>query len=207
MKQKNGLKTFSFLVFVMTASAMLLTLVSEMTKEIRMNHDRLALASSICLAAGINDIKTEKGLLEFFASGKIIESKDFRIIDFREKNFSAVVFSGPGLWDRIQAVLCISPGLTVQGFVSDKLLGIQILQQRETPGLGGRIEEKSFTDQFSGFPLNQGSPKIVSGRPKSSEIEIDGITGASMTCRFLQDSISNCLEKLTREYGKVKDEK
>ncbi len=206
MKKTSGLKSLFFLVMIMTFSSMLLTFVSETTKKTRENHAQIELAKKIWIAANLKNVPSEKELLDFFSKGKITESKEFKIIDFREHSFSAVVFSGPGLWDHIYTVICIQPGLTEKGFFSEKLLGLQILQQRETPGLGGRIEEKEFTNQFSFFPLKKGSPNIVIGRVKESELEIDGITGATMTCNFLQESLIKSLVSLKKKYpvGEIK---
>ncbi|MCK5687014.1 FMN-binding protein [bacterium] len=200
MKKSSGIKSLFFLVLVMTFSSMLLTMVAETTKDIRNNHDKIELARKICISADLKDMSSEKELLNFFSKGKIIESKDFKIIDFRDESFSAVVFSGSGLWDQIYTVICVRPGLIKNVFLCDKLLGLQIIQQKETPGLGGRIEEKWFTDQFSGFSLKKGNPQIVIGRSKKTEMEIDGITGASMTCKFLQESLSNCIASLKKKY-------
>ena len=44
------------------------------------------------------------------------------------------------------AVVVLSPDL-------DRVLNIQFLDQKETPGLGARVEESWFTDQFEGLQV------------------------------------------------------
>jgi Na+-transporting NADH:ubiquinone oxidoreductase subunit C len=52
-------------------------------------------------------------------------------------------FSGPGIWGDIVAVLSVNANAT-------RIIGVEILDQNETPGLGGRVTNRSFLDQFNG---------------------------------------------------------
>lgn len=53
----------------------------------------------------------------------------------------AFPFRGLGLWGPIEGLLALTPDRT-------QTLGLVILEQKETPGLGGRIEEPIFTQPF-----------------------------------------------------------
>ena len=53
----------------------------------------------------------------------------------------AFQFRGLGLWGPIEGLLAMTPDRT-------QTLGLVILDQKETPGLGGRIEEPIFTEPF-----------------------------------------------------------
>ena len=101
-------------------------------------------------------------------------------------------FSGLGFWDRITGIVVLSPDLAT-------ILNIQFLDQKETPGLGARIEEKWFTDQFKGIPVNWDDPKggrvIVGSSPDpAARNRVDAITGATQTSmalmRFLNDELA-----------------
>lgn len=61
------------------------------------------------------------------------------------------VFSGTGFWDRITGILVLSPDLS-------EIVNIQFLDQKETPGLGARIEEGWFIDQFKGVLISWDKP-------------------------------------------------
>jgi Na+-transporting NADH:ubiquinone oxidoreductase subunit C len=50
-------------------------------------------------------------------------------------------FRGMGFWSPIEGLLALSPDRS-------ETLGLVILEQKETPGLGGRIEEPIFTKLF-----------------------------------------------------------
>lgn len=59
---------------------------------------------------------------------------------------------------------------------------IQVISQRETPGLGTRIAEPEFTAQFAGHQLQELRLRREGG-------VIDGITGATISSRAITDSI------------------
>lgn len=82
---------------------------------------------------------------------------------------------GPGLWGQIVVMV---------GFAEDlvDLTGIGIFSQNETPGLGARIEEEWFQDQFAG---KRGPFTLVEEGTADSPNEIDGITGATRTSRAM----------------------
>ena len=101
------------------------------------------------------------------------------------------VAGGMGFWDRIECVVVLSPDLKT-------ILNIQMLDQKETPGLGARIEESWFTRQFEGLEIAWEAPKegrIVIGTSPSVNApnEVDAITGATQTSmslmRFLNDEL------------------
>ena len=65
-----------------------------------------------------------------------------------------------------------------------------MLEQKETPGLGARIEEPWFTDQFKGLALAwndpQGQRVLVGANPAPNAAnEVDAITGATQTSMAL----------------------
>ena len=83
----------------------------------------------------------------------------------------AVPFTNSGLWGTIRGWLAVTPDLTeVQGLV--------FTEQNETPGLGGRITEQWFTDQFRGLRLDTDTPLTYGTQ---GDLEIDAITGATST--------------------------
>ena len=68
---------------------------------------------------------------------------------------------------------------TMVGIAPDgKITGIYILKHAETPGLGARIVEKSFTDQFIGKSLAKSKISV-----KKDGGDIDQITGATISPR------------------------
>jgi electron transport complex protein RnfG len=77
----------------------------------------------------------------------------------------------------------------------DVLLGMKVLESKETPGLGDKIEKDSaFVNQFDGVqsPLVGIKARDNSGDPH----EVDMITGATISSRTIIKAINNALERL-----------
>lgn len=80
--------------------------------------------------------------------------------------------SGGGVWGPIIGVLTLEPD-----FVT--IARVAILQEEETPGLGGRITEPGYLAKFQGIRFNP-TINITKDRPVSDN-EVDAITGATGT--------------------------
>ena len=92
-------------------------------------------------------------------------------------------FTGPGLWGNVTLALGVNQNI-------DTIQGLQVLYQVETPGLGGRIGEKWFTEQFNGLkPGSSGLEFNISGAKK--ENGFDAITGATITSVAVRDIVNN----------------
>jgi Na+-transporting NADH:ubiquinone oxidoreductase subunit C len=91
----------------------------------------------------------------------------------------AFAYSGSGLWGPINGIVAINPDLST-------LKGVTIIHQEETPGLGSRITEQSYLDQFRGKDFTAGLKLVPPGKSRKNN-EIDAITGATLTPKaFLQ---------------------
>lgn len=101
----------------------------------------------------------------------------------KEEGFAFPV-SGPGLWGGINAYAAISTDY-------NNLLGIVFIKHEETPGLGGRIDEEVYLQQFRELDLSQESGgNYIIYRPATGG-NVDAIAGATLT--------SNSVAKLLNE--------
>lgn len=88
-------------------------------------------------------------------------------------------FSGAGVWGQIVGVIAIDTG-------NQRVLGVEIIDHAETPGLGGRVAEDRFLDQLRGERIADSGIAVVIRGPGNSDPDdatIDGITGATGTTR------------------------
>lgn len=104
-----------------------------------------------------------------------------------------------GLWGTIHAYLAFgNDGATVRGFT--------VYRHAETPGLGGEIEKKWFRDNWVGKKIVTRQGKFVSvgvakGRvadivpSDKREHYVDGISGATLTGRYLEAGIRDTLNR------------
>lgn len=97
----------------------------------------------------------------------------------------AVPFAGPGLWGIIEGYLGVSPDHT-------KILGLVFTRQNETPGLGGRIEEPGFRDQFRGLAIKTGT-ELAFGA--GNDQQIDAVTGATLTSKSVLKILNQLLDQ------------
>jgi Na+-transporting NADH:ubiquinone oxidoreductase subunit C len=88
-----------------------------------------------------------------------------------------IPLDGPGLWGTITIMVGLEEDL-------ETFSGVAIVSQNETPGLGARIEESWFTDQFKG----KRAPFImVEEGTSSAPQEVDAITGATRTSEYFKN--------------------
>ncbi|MEA3287388.1 MAG: FMN-binding protein [Candidatus Marinimicrobia bacterium] len=79
-----------------------------------------------------------------------------------------------------------------------KLLGIEIIQHKETPGLGSRIEKPAFRKQWQNLPLH------VPPRLKANGGTIDGITGATFSTNAILNGSQTALTFLEQYENQIK---
>jgi len=100
----------------------------------------------------------------------------------------AIVAEAPGFADIIRVIFGYDP-------VTRTLIGMKVLENKETPGLGDKIEKDTlFVGQFGGTmtPLLGVKP----GAGKGDPAEVDMITGATISARTVIRIINQALERL-----------
>ena len=100
----------------------------------------------------------------------------------------AIVGAEPGFQDVIQLIFGYDPA-------EDRVLGMQILESKETPGLGDKIyKDQAFVAEFDGVvaPIQGVKPGAGSG----DEDEVDMITGATISSRTVIAIINHRVEAL-----------
>jgi len=98
----------------------------------------------------------------------------------------AIEAARPGFQDKVRLIF----GYDVR---TKLLLGMRVLESKETPGLGDKIEkDEAFVKQFEGptTPL-----KGVAAGKRAADNEVDMITGATISSRTVIKIINGALEK------------
>ena len=100
----------------------------------------------------------------------------------------AIVTSKAGFQDQIRVIF----GFDAR---TGRLLGMKVLESKETPGLGDKIEKDSgFVAEFRGVATPLIGVKAGAGRGEASEVDM--ITGATISSRTLIDAINAALARL-----------
>jgi len=119
----------------------------------------------------------------------------------RELKAYGFQFRGLGFWAPIEGVLAVSPDL-------NRTVGLVILDQKETPGLGGRVAEPEFTDQFgagidvspprSGDRFLQLAARGTGAADAARARRVDAITGATQTSTAMERILNQHLARFRR---------
>lgn len=102
---------------------------------------------------------------------------------------------GKGLWGAIWGYIALDSDLRT-------VYGAYFSHEGETAGLGARITETDFQNQFIGKKIvKEGSPEVAlsvvkNGKVQDATVECDGITGATLT----SDGVSQMLQTSLNSY-------
>lgn len=124
-----------------------------------------------------------------------VESADFELYEVFDDDKNslgyALPYEGNGFQGNIRLIIGVDKSLT-------KILALEVLEQVETPGLGTKVTETPFTDQFKNLLV---TPQInsVKGVEPENPNEVQAITGATISSkaivRIINDGVNRLKEK------------
>ena len=123
----------------------------------------------------VTGIRSDSGEVRYY---------EIRGEDSEEIESYVVIFSGAGVWGEITASIGFDAGL-------EAYRGLEIIGHSETPGLGGRIAEEWFKEQFRG---KRPVLRAVSEEGSATGEEFNGITGATYSTTAIEDIMNSAIE-------------
>ena len=200
MNKKSPAYVLSFMTAICLVFGASIAVVNYATLGLLAKNATLHRNSVLCRAfqidvAGSAAEDFQKAVDENLVETRIGSGADERLLFKRitpGRESVGFLMGGMGFWDRIEAVVVLSPDLK-------QILNIQFMDQKETPGLGARIEEPWFTDQFQGLQVAWDAPpgeRVVIGASPDPHARnrVDGITGATQTSMALMNFLNRELE-------------
>lgn len=185
------LKVVLFTVGITAVFVTPITLAYVLTKPLVDLNEQVFLRKAVLYAAGIPVPPTSQEVVSTFgARAEAVPGTEgaadwYRIRDEDGEPTGYVIFrSGPGLWGEITAAVGFDLAL-------ERLTGVEFLKQSETPGLGARISETWFREQFRG---KRGPFTTVPEGEPDGESEFDALTGASLTSNYVRDILNGAIE-------------
>lgn len=197
---KGNLYTICYAAILGTVCALLLTGIAKFTEPYRIANAAAEKNRNIFTALNIDfDAKaSSEELIEIFDKNIVEETSDegLSLYKYNESGTTkgiAVDFEGPGLWAHIKGFLALEPDMKT-------IRGITFYEQEETPGLGGEIVTEGFRSGFVGKKIvgSDGKSGIVIKTGASAINEVDGITGATMTCDKVAEMINKVIVKIAK---------
>ena len=130
-------------------------------------------------AQTITDVQTEAGGPVYVAS-----------VDGATKYVLPV--KGRGLWGGLWGYISVDED-------KQHVFGAYFDHESETAGLGARIKERWFQEQFNGKPIFSSNPQqvtltVVKKGASKLETEVDGVTGATLTSNGVAGMVTDGLQ-------------
>ena len=183
---KSKLSMILFVLILGSSLTLALVTVDNVTREPIARNKVKKLRMSILSSLGLS--YTPDNVEEAFSENVI--TKNIAGIDFyqsKDGGEMAFEFNGMGLWGPISGTIALTPDL-------QKIYGISIIHQEETPGLGSRIADPEFLDQLKGKNITNGLLVLPAGK-KLADNEVHGITGATLSCKALEGILNAEIKK------------
>lgn len=197
MNKQSTIYSMVFMFIVAFAFVFLLSLTNEATREMVELNQEVARKRAVLSALGIESLSDEE-VLSRFEDVEQLDRDDTTI--FRAtvdgETVYAKEFAGSGLWGTIEGVL------GVNGEVS-RTVGLEIINHNETPGLGGRITEAWFKEQFAGEQIAEEGIEFTAGDGDTDHenSEVDGITGATRTTESMERIVNSEIDRIDSLLG------
>ncbi len=211
-KKKNSKPIVYPVVFMLVLTIVFggaLAGINALTKETIATQEALrtkenvlfVLGIPIITLPGIADIPTADAI-EAAYSAKVTERKvkDITIFEGKREDGTigyAFLINGPGLWGSMTGYVGISADLKT-------ILGMSVMSHSETPGLGGRIDEPWFKEQFRNVSISSADASkntdIVIFKPKVGG-NIDAIAGATLTSEAVRVMVNEDVANFIANYG------
>lgn len=188
---KKRLFPIGFMFVITLVFISVTTIIYTFTKDTIELNETIVRKRSILFAAGV-EIPTEPREIDEVYNLRVEEARNegityYRVtaLDSEQVESYVVIVQGAGLWGTITAAVGYRENL-------QELAGIEIIDQNETPGLGGRIGEPWFKRQFRGKtpPLS-----TVGEDAQADENQFQAITGATNTTNAVRTIVNEIAEQ------------
>ena len=182
---KEVLKLLIVLTCVCMIAALCLSFVNDATKEARAYQDRLELLNALNMVLPGHDNEPDKDMLDLMGYTYYLSKSG--------GNTNGVAFiteSDKGYSGLIKVIVGVEP--------DGKIVAIGILEQKETPGLGSKIAQDWFKDQYAQKTLDNAKWAV-----KKDGGDFDQISGATISPRAVTAAVKQGLEKFATDRASI----
>lgn len=177
------------LVVVLTSVCALaglsLAFVNEKTKAPRAYQDRLKLLNALNMVLPEHDNEPDKDSVALGGTTYYVSKSQGKVNGIAFETSSDKGYSG-----LIRIIVGVRP--------DGEILSVGIVEQKETPGLGSKIAEPRFTDQYKGKTLRNAQWKV-----KKDGGEFDEISGATISPRAVTNAVKTGLETFEKNRQQI----
>jgi len=200
MKQNRYFAVLYMFVLTAVFSTLLIGL-ERFTRQRVKTNERIAFESAVLAVFPQTEVKSPEEIHSLFTKEFVLNETAGEVYEYRPAGQLAgyaLPFTGQGFWSTIKGVVGVGTDKTT-------ITGIRFYEQAETPGLGARIAESFFYDQFAGKTLNENErPVRIRPSAEAGANDIQAITGATQTCvrleKLLNEAVVQWRQKM-QEHG------
>lgn len=192
MKNKSLAYPIIFMTLLTVITVFILAFLNQTTMAKVEENQNLELRRKILYVFDMyEEEKTSDDEVNKLFEDHVVESdwndaKLYTLMDGSSEKAYAVPFSGPGLWGSITGYIGVDADM-------NEVTGVEFISQNETPGLGGRISEAPYKEQYRNVDISNATDKYIINRPAPGG-NIDAIAGATQTSTFVQNMINEDLK-------------
>lgn len=172
---KQYIKMMLFVILLGSIVSVLLVGMDMFTKD-RIARNQEALIKSSILDAYAISYNFNSIFDVFEENVTVVEVDGTTFYVDNNSNHVSYIFEGSGVWGPIKAIMTLGADFKT-------IMSITILEQGETPGLGGVLAEKPYLNTFKNTVLSNESPYIIIRHQSDDNLpnEVDAITGGTRT--------------------------
>lgn len=185
-KKKRIFYPVVFMILVTAFFTFLLAFLNEQTYARIEEQRALEFQTSVLYSLGLPiENMSEEEIISFYKNNveeKTINERNYYIYS-ENSSVKGYVFQfiGDGLWGTISGHIAFDPNFS-------KLLGVNFTDHSETPGLGGRIDETEFKEQFRDISIEDTEEIIEYGTASGGNV--DAISGATSTSTAVKNILN-----------------
>ncbi|HOZ71314.1 MAG TPA: FMN-binding protein [Spirochaetales bacterium] len=201
MKKDSMLYVVLFTFAVCAVFTLALAIANEGTKDLVAANAEFATQSAVLGALGVPFDGKADAAARFAETVGAGEAPRSWLATVGGADYVAVEQSGPGLWGTIVVILAATPD-------GERIRGVRVVSQNETPGLGGRIAEPWFLGQYEGERSPGGRVGMRAGAESSGAADsdkengrVDGVSGATRTSQSFAAIVDAALARVKESGG------
>lgn len=194
-KKKKVLYPVFFMVAVTVFFTVILSGINELSIRTIEKQEKLKIQTKVLNSLGVDYGRDDDKIIQIY--GEIIEEKELNGMKYYEARTGGIVdgyaftVEGAGLWGRIEGILALDSELS-------SIMGIEFISHSETPGLGGRIEEIWFLEQFRHIPIEYEEGEHTLVFKPSLGGNVDAISGATITSKAVLKILNESIDEILK---------
>ncbi|SHI35108.1 Na+-transporting NADH:ubiquinone oxidoreductase subunit C [Dethiosulfatibacter aminovorans DSM 17477] len=194
-RKKKILYPVVFMVSITVFFTLILAGVNELSIRTIARQEKLKIQTKVLNSLGLEHGDNEDEIIRIY--NETITEKEIDGWKYYKSGTGdsvtgyAFMVEGAGLWGMIEGIVALDSEFSA-------ILGVEFISHSETPGLGGRIEEEWFIEQFRDIPIKDyENGRYLVFRPSTGG-NVDAISGATITSKAVLKMFNDSIDEILK---------